>query len=62
MHRIQITIFALFATAGNCATADSLQYELEVSGMVCAFCAYNVSRQLKTLDGVDAQSIEIVTQ
>ena len=41
------------------AVADQLEYELEVNGMVCAFCAYNVSKQLKTLDGVVPDSVDV---
>ena len=41
------------------AVAGQLEYELEVNGMVCAFCAYNVSKQLKTLDGVVPDSVDV---
>ena len=41
------------------AVADQLEYELEVNGMVCAFCAYNVSKQLKTIDGVVPDSVAV---
>ncbi len=41
------------------AVADQLEYELEVNGMVCAFCAYNVAKQLKTLDGVVRDSVDV---
>ncbi len=41
------------------AVADQLEYEIEVNGMVCAFCAYNVSKQLKTIDGVVPDSVAV---
>jgi len=41
------------------AVAVQLEYELEVNGMVCAFCAYNVAKQLKTLDGVVTDSVDV---
>ena len=41
------------------AVAGQLEYELEVNGMVCAFCAYNVSKQLKTIDGVVPDSVAV---
>ena len=41
------------------AVADQLEYELKVNGMVCAFCAYNVSKQLNTLDGVVPDSVDV---
>lgn len=59
MHRLQITLFALLAMIGTESVPDSLQYELEVSGMVCAFCAYNVSRQLQSLDAIEPRSIDV---
>lgn len=39
--------------------ANELQYDLEVSGMKCAFCAYNVSKQIESLDGVVPQSVDV---
>jgi len=51
-----ILIVALWATD---ATADTLDYDLEVSGMVCAFCAYNVSRQLESVAGVTSGSVDV---
>jgi copper chaperone CopZ len=41
------------------AVAGQLEYELEVNGMVCAFCAYNVSKQLKAIDGVVPDSVDV---
>ena len=40
------------------AVADQLEYDLEVNGMVCAFCAYNVSKQLRSLDDVVPESVD----
>ena len=55
-------LFALtvvFASLATRASADQLEYDLEVNGMVCAFCAYNVSKQLKTLDGVIPDTVDL---
>jgi len=41
------------------AAAGQLEYDLEVDGMVCAFCAYNVSKQIRSLDGVVPQSVDV---
>ena len=41
------------------ALANDLGYTLEVKGMFCAYCAYNVSKQLKNLDGVIPESIDV---
>ncbi len=51
-----VLVTASFATE---AVADQLEYDLEVNGMVCAFCAYNVSKQLKTLDGVVPETVDV---
>jgi len=55
-------LFALVLVTASFATnavADNLQYDLEVNGMVCAFCAYSVSKQLRTLDGVVADTVDV---
>ena len=55
-------LFVLLVVTASLATrasADQLEYDLEVNGMVCAFCAYNVSKQLKTLDGVVAHTVDV---
>jgi copper chaperone CopZ len=43
------------------ANADTkqLEYNLEVNGMKCAFCAYNVSKQLESLNGVIPQTVDV---
>jgi len=54
-----IALFMISTSIATNAVADQLEYELEVNGMVCAFCAYNVSKQLKTLDGVIPDSVDV---
>ena len=44
--------------AASTAT-NQLEYDLEVNGMKCAFCAYNVSKQLESLDGVIPQTVNV---
>lgn len=39
--------------------ADKYQYNANVKGMVCAFCAYNVSKNISKLPGVNADSINV---
>ena len=41
------------------ALADDVGYTLEVQGLFCAYCAYNVSKQLKNLDGVIPESVNV---
>ena len=55
-------LFALTMVSMSFATnavAGQLEYDLEVNGMVCAYCAYNVSKQLKTLNGVVPDSVDV---
>jgi len=54
---IALIIFGLQGAAYSATT--QINYDLEVSGMVCAFCAYNVSKQLQSIDGVIADSVEV---
>ena len=53
------TLVLISASFVTNAGADQFEYDLEVNGMVCAFCAYNVSKQLKTLDGVVSDTVDV---
>ena len=53
-----LTAFILFLFATNVIARD-IQYTLEVKGMVCAYCAYNVSKQLQSIDGVIPTSVDV---
>jgi len=53
MNHLSVLVLACTLFATNVLASD-LNYTLEVKGMVCAYCAYNVSKQLKSLDGVFA--------
>ena len=49
----KLLVLALFYTAFAADSfANGFDYAVEVKGMVCSFCAYNVSKQLRSLDGV----------
>ncbi len=39
--------------------ADTYKYNADVDGMVCAFCAYSVSKNISKLNGVDNDSINV---
>ena len=51
-----VLVITLLATS---AFAGQLEYELKVEGMKCAYCAYNVSKQLESLDGVVSDSVDV---
>ncbi len=60
MTRIVAPKHVLFLDVSSAPPAlaqSAFGYELKVKGMVCAFCAYNVSRQLRLVDGVAPDSI-----
>ena len=54
-----IALSMLSMSIATHAVAEQLKYELEVNGRVCAFCAYNVSKRLKILDGVVPDSVRV---
>jgi len=39
--------------------SETYNYHADVKGMVCAFCAYNVSKNISKLPGVDADSVNV---
>ncbi|MBL4711268.1 MAG: heavy-metal-associated domain-containing protein [Gammaproteobacteria bacterium] len=41
------------------AWANTYSYQADVNGMVCAFCAYSVSKNVSTLQGVEADSVTV---
>jgi len=57
MNRL-ILIMNLLLLSSHLLAAE-LVYEADVEGMVCAFCAYSVSRNVSGLPGVDADSVDV---
>lgn len=53
------SLMLLSASLAMSAFAGQLEYDLEVEGMKCAYCAYNVSKQLESLNGVVADSVDV---
>ncbi len=57
---IKQIIFAIsFALLSVNSQAEEMSYEADVKGMVCAFCAYNVSKNISSLPGVDVDSVNV---
>ena len=57
---IRSMIFTLALAFWNMNTwASEYNYRAEVNGMVCAFCAYSVSKNISTLPGVEADSVDV---
>lgn len=59
MSRLVAPALVLVLIASTNAVASEFAYKLDVKGMVCAFCAHNVSKQLRSADGVAADSVDV---
>jgi cation transport ATPase len=57
MNRLILMLGLLVSSSGLLATEQV--YQADVEGMVCAFCAYSVSRNVAGLPGVDADSVDV---
>lgn len=53
------TILMLVLFIGTTTWANEYSYRADVKGMVCAFCAYSVSKNISALPGVDALSVDV---
>lgn len=59
MNRLAILLTLGLISLPMNAIADQYEYALDVEGMVCAFCAYNVTKHLRSVEGVVPTSIEV---
>ncbi len=58
MNRILILLLPLLIWSTSGWTRE-YQYEADVKGMVCAFCAYSVSKNISKLPGVITESVDV---
>jgi len=49
---ILTTVFVSSLTFSSVSAAAETHYKLQVDGLVCPFCEYNVQKKLSKLDGV----------
>jgi len=54
-----VFLFLLNVALSANSFASGFDYALEVKGMVCSFCAYSVSKQLRSLNGVVGHSASV---
>lgn len=54
---IRTTVFALVMLLP--VTAFAAEYQLQVDGLACPFCAYGIEKELTRTDGVDGIDIDI---
>jgi len=52
----------LFVTETSFAETQKRRYDVQIDGMVCAFCAYNVSKRLANVDGVIGGSVHVALE
>jgi len=58
--KMRTTLFGiLFSVSSMTTWAETYQYRADVEGMVCAFCVYSVSKNIRKLDGVDPDSVNV---
>ncbi len=56
---IRTAAFALVLLLPVAAFAAQTQYQLQVDGLACPFCAYGIEKELKRTDGVERIDIDI---
>ncbi len=56
---IRTAVFALSLLLPVAAFAAQTQYQLQVDGLACPFCAYGIEKELKRTDGVERIDIDI---
>jgi len=56
MRRIQLLLIALMISTSPSAYAGVQEITVKVDGMACPFCAYNIEKRLKTLEGVSSDA------
>ena len=58
---ISILVIALFATMGVQAQKEMDQFEVQVDGLGCPFCAYGLEKKFKEFKGIKKVAIDIET-
>ena len=56
---IRTAVLALSVLLPVAAFAAPTQYQLQVDGLACPFCAYGIEKELKRTDGVERIDIDI---
>lgn len=55
---IAIPLFSVLLSALISAPASAKNYEINVNGIVCEFCAFGVAKKLRKLDFIDPSQFE----
>lgn len=59
MGMTRIYFAVLLLAANPVLAAELIRYTAQVNGMVCAFCAYNVTKRIRSLPGVEPRSVDV---
>ncbi|GMR00933.1 MAG: hypothetical protein BMS9Abin19_0276 [Gammaproteobacteria bacterium] len=59
MNSRSLLLILVFSVTSLNAWSETYSYHADVKGMVCAFCAYSVSKNISQLPGVDADSVDV---
>ena len=59
MKILQIALTALFLLGSIQAYAAGTQYEIQVNGLACPFCAYSIEKKFSKIDGVQNVNVEL---
>lgn len=54
-HVLLISVLGLFACLPALAASN---YVIKIEGMTCKYCAYNIKKRLKKLDGVEKVEVD----
>lgn len=54
----QILLIAVLALLAHLPVMAASNYVIKIDGMTCKFCAHNVKKRLKKLDGVEQVEVE----
>ena len=52
-------LIALFLLGSLQAHAAGTQYDIQVNGLACPFCAYNIEKKFKKIEGVQKVDVEL---
>jgi len=55
----RLAVLALGLLLPQAAFAAPTQYQLQVAGLACPFCAYGIEKELNRTDGVDSIDVDI---
>lgn len=59
IHVIALLLTMLIYTVSSHAESQIYHYQAKVEGMVCAFCAYSVSKKLRGIEGIIADTVTV---